>query len=223
MNLTSDEDYNFKSVKKNNKKKQFKKKKCAKKCKKTPKPKVVKIKTESKMFIEAPIIVFENEKRANDNAEIPSIVNTNNFNPLNFERYSEHTSLVEKHFKKYEDSKISTYNNCLDHDYSLYKKYDNSFKNGDSNCPKPLSTLQTSCNSSSNSVSNKNPCGILSQNNVQTVPMMSPSVNLVPIPEFLSGKKHNKINEPIQIKQNNEVIEGMYELLFGFIVIFLHI
>lgn len=146
-------------------------------------------------------------------------MNTNNFDPLNYKQYSEHTSLVEKRVEKDEDSKISVYNNCLDHDYSLYKKYDNSYQNGNSNCPKPLLpiSLQTSCNPPSNFVSNKNLFGILSQNNVQTVPMMSPSVNLVPIPaKYMSGQKYNKIIEPIQIKKKDEVIEGMYELLFGY-------
>lgn len=324
--LTSDEDYNSKPVKKI-KKTQLKKKKCANKYKRKPKSKVVKNKNESKVPINAPIVMFNNKNSVNKfvssgtpsiecisnliyskppvvnvknlilkpyskvpilfkptskpesvkikeefklpmetplvvfedkngvnkigTAEIPSVVNTNNFNiqqhsmtsfivhqnkepkviaaeitesvvntnNLNLKRDSQNTVLVKKYFKNSEGTKTSMYNNCIDHNYSVFKiNTNNSCKNAILNCQKSLLPIQADTLSNQHSIVhlNKNQYGVQSQSNDQSVTMkLAPQDNLVPKME-LNSQQFINTNEPVQLKQKDEVIESMYELIFRF-------
>lgn len=222
MDFTSDEDYNCRSSYKNKRKKKSQKKKRIKKNtkskKKIKKTEVTKFTAEKNEITISPIEIINNQNKI----EIEKVItypmhvnqNINNINFLNTKQLSEE-SMVEKRFKEDEDSSVTTYNNCSDHDYSLLKNV-NSFKNSDLNSSRVmLPTLpDTSCNLPSTSVSSIVQYNIQKPRTIPVPKLLCPTVNVVPLkifPQF--GQKYLAIEkptlEPIQVKQNSKLLEGM--------------
>lgn len=228
VDFTSDEDYNCRSSYKNKRKKKTQKKKRIKKNtksrKKIKKPEIPKFtaeKNENENEIEielSSIEIINNENKIEPDKVItcPTYVNqnTNNINVLNTKRLSEE-SVVEKRFKGDEDSNVTTFNNCSDHDYSLLKN-DNSFKNSDINLSRVvLPTIpDTSCNLPSTSVSSNVQINVQKPKTIPVPKLLCPTVNVVPLKIFQQfGQKYLAIEkptlEPIQVKQNDKLFEGM--------------
>lgn len=222
VDFTSDEDYNCRSSYKNKRKKKSQKKKRIKKITKSKK-KVIKTEvtkfTAVKNEITIPAIEIINNQNEIEPEKVityPMHVNQNiNINFLNTKQLSEDESMIEKRFKEDKDSSVTTYNNCSDHDYSLLKNV-NSFKNSDINSSKIILPIvpDTSCNLPSTSVSNNGQYNIQKPRTVPVPKLLCPTVNVVPlkiIPQF--GQKYLAIEkptlEPIQIKQNSKLFEGM--------------
>lgn len=221
VDFTSDEDYNCRSSSKNKRKKKTQKKKSIKRITKSKKvikkTEVIKFTAEKNEITISPIEVINNQNKIEPEKVItyPMHVNqnTNNINFLNTKQSEE--SMVEKCFKEDEDSSVTTYNNCSDHDYSLVKNV-NSFKNSDLNSSRIVLPIvpDTSCNLPSTSVSSNIQYNIQKPKTIPVPKLLCPTVNVVPLkifPQF--GQKYLTIEkptlEPIQIKQNSKLFEGM--------------
>lgn len=139
---------------------------------------------------------------------------TNNLNTISIKRHVEE-SIVKKHFKSNGDTDSSVFSNHMNNDNLLYKKNDCVFNNTEMNSLKPLPLMQLKpiCKLSSTSETHQY------NEKIQTCTVSSvqfsslPTVSIVPILKYESGKTYSTIEqptlEPIRIEQKDEIVEGM--------------
>lgn len=215
--LTSDSDYSYKSSDKKRSKKKKSKKKAAKNVKSKKKPKdkkIPKIKlTMLKKSIEGSVVLpgkpvtdEENKSQIDDKTLTLSDNDAIILDSMN----AKHTeAFEEKSFKRYVDSVSSVTNNCVNNDYVLLQKNNNSVCNSaNSNLLKPLSfRLATACKSSASSITHQ--CSTKKQD-YQV--LLSPAVQLIPLLNYEPGKKYMRIEkptlEPLKIKHDDGIKEG---------------
>lgn len=219
LSSDSDSDYSYSSDKRNSKKKKLKKKdtkrnKKAKKNKKVPKSKVIKEKNITQDTLKQPINSSDDNSQNDNEQNIIAVVpiNFNTLKSIDIKQHSEEYT-GEKGFKRNEDSKSSVLNNCLDNDYLLYKNNDSVYNNTNNNVLKSLqpTKLETSSNSALQIKTHN-------QSYVKTVPLRSPSINIVPLLNYEPEQKFLHIEPPtneedLQINHQVDNNIGMLKLL----------